>query len=235
LKESSRALLLDKIAAFGMGDFYSAVENEIRGRNGSIFWFAGLRSHATGTSSTADALKSKEGIDIAWVEEAQTISQPSLDLLIPTVRRPNSEIWFTWNPRSARDPVDAMFRGPSPPDDAIIVHVNWYENPFFADTPLLKHAEEVNKRDPDKYRHVYLGEYMELSETRVFRNWVAQDFTTPDNIDRFYFGADWGFSRDPSVLVRSFIHEGKLYIDHEAYAVGCKIDTAECLILPQSS
>jgi phage terminase large subunit len=107
IKDSVKRLLHDKIAEFGLGDFFIPTETEIKGKNGSNFLFGGLRSNP-------DQIKSTEGIDIAWVEEASRVSKRSLEILIPTVRKPHSEIWFTWNPDQPIDPVDAMFRGNDP-------------------------------------------------------------------------------------------------------------------------
>jgi phage terminase large subunit len=101
IKDSVKRLLDDKIAAYGFGDFFQSTETQIKGANGSLIVFGGLRSNP-------DAIKSLEGIDIAWVEEASRVSQRSLDILTPTVRNPNSEIWFTWNPDNPKDPVDVM-------------------------------------------------------------------------------------------------------------------------------
>ena len=115
----------DKIAALDFGYFYESVQSEIRGANGSSFIFAGLGK------MTTDQIKSYEGVDIVWVEEAQTISAHSLEILIPTIRKPESELWFSWNPRHATDPVDKRFRGDNPPPKSIIRKVNFDANPFY--------------------------------------------------------------------------------------------------------
>lgn len=152
IKESVKQLLDDKIAALGLSAFYHSLQNEIRGLNGTRFTFAGL-----GTM-TADQIKSMEGIDLAWIEEAQTISAASLEILIPTIRKPGSELWFSWNPRHASDPVDARFRGPVLPDGALVRKVNYDENPFF---PAVLERERCFDRAnrPDRYAHIWLGEY----------------------------------------------------------------------------
>jgi phage terminase large subunit len=216
IKDSSKRLLDDKIADHGLGDFYESTDTEIRGKNGSLFLFAGLRSNV-------DQIKSMEGIDICWLLEANKISQNSWDVLIPTIRKPGSEIWAEYNPDLPTDPVDAMFRGPEgPPPRAIVRHINWEDNPFFPDV-LREEMEYCRKRDPDKYLHVWQGQYRRNSESRVFKNWVEQEFEAPSDAT-FRFGADWGFSIDPTVLVRCYLDGRKLYIDHEAYMRGCEID-----------
>jgi phage terminase large subunit len=177
--------------------------------------FQGMQNH------TADSIKSLEGYDCAWVEEAQSLSQVSLDLLRPTIRKPGSELHFTWNPRQSNDPVDFLLRGPTPPKDATVIKVNYTDNPWFPSV-LRDEMEYDKRRDPDKYQHVWMGEYLRNSQSRVFRNWKIEDFEAPaDAIHRL--GADWGFSVDPTVLVRCHIIGRTLYIDYEAYMIGCEI------------
>jgi len=183
---------------------------------------------------TADSIKSLEGYDRAWVEEAQSLSQRSLDLLRPTIRKPESELWFTWNPANESDPVDHLLRGPNPPPSATVIEVNYTDNPWFPDV-LAAEMEYDKRRDPDKYAHVWLGKYLQNSSNRVFSNWKIDEFETPpDTVHRL--GADWGFASDPTVLVRCHIVGRTLYIDYEAYMVGCEIiDTPELfLTVPES-
>lgn len=221
IKDSVKRLLDDKIAAMGVESQFISTDREISGVNGSLFVFAGLRTNP-------DSIKSKEGFDIAWVEEANTVSKRSLEILIPTIRRPNSELWFSWNPRFATDPVDAMFRGAAPPPNSILMPVSYRDNPWFPDV-LREDMEYDRMRDPEKYQHIWEGQYLRNSEARVFRNWRVEAFETPADIERFYFGADWGFSVDPTVLVRCYIVGRTLYVDQEVYAVGCEIDRTPAL------
>lgn len=229
IKDSVKKVLDDKIAEMGLHGFYRSLETEIRGANGTWFGFAGLRGNAHG-------IRSFEGLTHAWVEEASTVSQASWDTLEPTVRAPGSEIWATWNPRNASDPVDQMFRGEAgPPPRSIVRRVNYTDNPWFP--PDLDELRQHHlRRDPDKHAHIWLGEYLRNSEARVFRNWRVEAFDTPvDDAEkkttapRFYFGADWGFSIDPTVLVRAWTKDRTLFVDHEAYAVGCEIDRTPAL------
>ncbi len=152
IKDSVKQLLDDKIAALDLGGFYTSLRDEIRGANGTQFIFAGLGK------MTTDQIKSVEGVDRAWVEEAQTISAKSLEILVPTIRKAGSELWFSWNPRSASDPVDQRFRGMTTPDDSVIEKVNYTENPFF---PKELEAERQFDREqkPERYGHIWLGEY----------------------------------------------------------------------------
>ncbi len=220
IRDSSQRLLDDRIAALGLGGRYRSSEAAIRGRNGSLFLFAGLRSNP-------ESIKSVEGIDIAWVEEAASVSQLSLDILIPTIRKPGSELWFSWNPRQPSDPVDSMFRGGPARPDAIVRRVSFSDNPWF---PAVLDAERLwdRNRDPEKYAHIWEGAYQKHAETRVFRNWRIDSLDVPDGT-RPYFGADWGFAVDPTVLVRCFLMGRVIYIDREAYRVGCPIDEVGAL------
>ena len=135
----------------GLQSYYTWTDSEIRGHNGTLFIFKGLWRNP-------ETVKSLEGTDIVWIEEAQAISQASLRTLTPTVRKPGSEIWFSWNPRNRDDPVDVMFRGPDgPPPNSIVVNVTYRNNPWLSDE--LKAEIEWDKRhDLDKYNHVWLGD-----------------------------------------------------------------------------
>jgi len=216
LNQSVKRLLAMKIEELGVGSYFDVQDKQIRSKHGDgLIIFQGMQNH------TADSIKSLEGYDRAWVEEAQSLSQHSLDLLRPTIRKPNSELWFSWNPRKAEDPVDALLRGDTPPPDSTVVEVNYADNPWFPDV-LREEMEYDRSRDPDKYAHVWLGKYLQNSEAQVFKNWSVQEFDTPVDAT-LRFGADWGFASDPTVLVRCFIVNRKLYIDYEAYAVGCEI------------
>jgi phage terminase large subunit len=183
--------------------------------------FQGMQNH------TADSIKSLEGFDVAWVEEAQSLSQRSLDLLRPTIRKPGSELWFSWNPNKPTDPVDVLLRGDNPPADSVVIQVNWHDNPYLP-AELKADLEDDRRRDPDKFLHVWEGHYSLNSEARVFRNWKIEEFQAPsDAVHRF--GADWGFAIDPTVLVRCHVEGRELYVDHEAWQVGCEIDKTPAL------
>lgn len=216
LKQSVKKLLEEKIEQLGVGSAFDVQEAAIICKNGGAIIFQGMQNH------TADSIKSLEGYDIAWVEEAQSLSQRSLDLLRPTIRKPGSEIWFSWNPEADSDPVDVLLRGPKPPPDCIVVRANFDSNPWFPDV-LREEMEYDKRRDPDKYHHVWLGEYKRNSAARIFSNWRIDAFQAPPGTT-FRFGADWGFSVDPTALVRCYVDGRNLYVDHEAVMVGCEID-----------
>ena len=217
LNQSVKRLLESKIQDMNAGYYFDVQDAAIKSTHGKgLIIFQGMQNH------TADSIKSLEGFDRAWVEEAQSISERSLELLRPTIRKPGSEIWATWNPRFESDPIDVLLRGDDPPKDAVVREINFVDNPWFPDV-LRDEMEYDRKTSPDKYAHVWLGRYVQNTQARVFQNWRIEEFDTPPDA-LFRYGADWGFSIDPSVLVRCFIVGRKLYIDYEAYQIGCEID-----------
>lgn len=216
LKFSVKKLLESKIASLNAGAYFEVQNEQIKSRHGGVIIFQGMQDH------TSDSIKSLEGFKRAWFEEAQSASQRSLDLLRPTIRAPGSELWFSWNPNLATDPIDVLLRGDNLPPGSQVVKANYKDNPWLS-AELLAEMEYDKRRDPDKYAHIWLGEYQRNSEARVFRNWTVEEFERPPGtVHRF--GADWGFSIDPSVLVRCDIDGHRLYVDHEAYMVGCEIN-----------
>jgi phage terminase large subunit len=236
IRDSVKALLDNKIMESGLGSFFHSTQSEISSTTGGGFLFEGLALNVQG-------IRSKEGVDAVWVEEANTVSQSSLDILIPTVRKPKSELWFSWNPRFETDPVDKMLRQPQSQEASdfdkelatrsgydewsIVQRVGLEDNPFFPPI-LMAELERDKRRDPDRYAHVWMGEYAKHSEARVFRNWKIGIVDVPVGA-RPYYGADWGFSVDPTVLVRCFIIEDgdnrRIYIDAEVGSTG--IDVAQ--------
>jgi len=228
LATSVHQLLRDKIDDHGLGAAYRVTKDGIRGPNGTHFLFAGLRTNP-------DSIKSMEGLDGAWVEEADRVSQASLDLLLPTVRKEGSEIWFSWNRRNESDPVDQLFLGGTPPPGSIVRQVNWRDNPFFPSV-LREEMYWMKERDRDKWAHVWEGEPLRLSEARVFKNWREDDLddqVPEDCVARW--GSDWGFSIDPTVLVKMYRWGRTLYIAREAWKIGCEIDDIPSLFAGSDS
>lgn len=216
LEFSVKKLLEQTIGEMNAGAYFEVQDRRILTKKGGVIIFEGMQNH------TAESIKSLEGFDIAWGEEAQTLSQRSLDLLRPTIRKEGSQLWFSWNPNKKTDPIDVLLRGKTPPPGAVVVEANYRDNPWFPEV-LRAEMEYDRKRDLDKYNHVWLGKYRKLSEALVFKNWRVEEFTAPAG-SIFRLGADWGFSVDPSVCVRARIDGKNLYIDYEAYMVGCEID-----------
>jgi phage terminase large subunit len=157
-----------------------------------------------------------------------------LKLLRPTIRKEGSEIWFTWNPENDSDPVDVLLRSEIKPKNAIVKKVNYKDNPWFPD--VLEDERQFDRQhDPDGYGHTWDGDYVTASKARVFKNWIVEEFEAPAD-SMFRFGADWGFSVDPTTLVRCYMVGRKIYIDYEAYQVGCEIkDTPDLFMtVPES-
>jgi phage terminase large subunit len=205
----------------GLDSFYQVKDKEIVARNGSMFIFEGLRHNIT-------KIKSMEGIDICWVEEAERVSEASWKVLIPTIRKSGSEIWVTFNPDDENDPTYKRFIKNSPPD-AIVVKVNFDQNPWFTDE-LRKEMEYDFRVDPDSAAHIWGGECRKISDAQVLKGkWVIDTFDPSPDWNGPYFGADWGFSKDPTVLVKSYIHDRTLYVSEEAYGVGVEITETPAL------
>jgi phage terminase large subunit len=216
LEFSVKKLLESKIIQYIAGSYFEVQDRRILSKHGGVTIFEGMQNH------TSESIKSLEGFDRSWFEEAQNASENSLTLLRPTIRKPNSQLWFSWNPDLETDPIDVLLRGDNLPPHSVVIKANYLDNPFLPDV-LREEMEYDKRRDPDKYAHVWLGEYRRNSEARVFRNWKVEEF----DIDKNWIlrqGADWGFSIDPSVLVQVAIEGKKLYVAYEAYKIGCEID-----------
>lgn len=223
LDQSVKKLLEEKIESMNAGAYFEVQDKKILSRHGGLIIFQGMQNH------TADSIKSLEGYDIAWVEEAQSLSQRSLDLLRPTLRKQGSQLWFSWNPDLETDPIDALLRCENPPPGSIVVKANYRDNPKLPQV-LRDELDYDQRRDPDKFAHIWLGEYRKNSEARVFKNWKIEEFDI-DPMAVIRQGADWGFSVDPTVLVQCYIVGRKLYVPHEAYRVGCDIvDTPDLFL-----
>lgn len=160
IKQSVHKLLSDQIQALGLGHFYEVLETEIRGKNGTEISFSGLATH------TIDSIKSFEGCDICWVEEAHAVSKRSWDVLIPTIRKPGSEIWLSFNPELETDETYQRFVA-NPPDDSIIVPVNYHDNPWFPDV-LEKERLHCQATDPKGYDNIWEGKCKPAVEGAIY-------------------------------------------------------------------
>lgn len=167
LKFSAKKLIEDKIGAMGVGPLFDIQSAEIKRIGGKgVCIFQGMQDH------TAESIKSLEGFMIAWVEEAQSLSQNSMNLLRPTIRAPGSELWFSWNPKRKADPVEKLLRSASGRDNAIVVKANYTDNPFLPDE-LLREAQGDLSDDPEGYEHTWLGEYENMgSKVVIPRLWI---------------------------------------------------------------
>lgn len=217
IADSVHKLLCDQIDRLGLVSEFEITKNTIRcPATGAEFMFKGLHHNV-------NEIKSTEGVDICWVEEAQRVSKESWEILIPTIRKPNSQIWVTFNPEDERDPTYQRFIV-NPPPNALVVQVNYMHNPHFPDV-LRQEMEYMKRVDYDAYLHVWEGKPKSRSKSQILSGkYRVEAFETPADVERFYYGADWGFAQDPTVLTRSFIVGRTLYIDYEAYGVGVDID-----------
>ena len=169
------------------------------------------------------SIKSLEGFDIAWCEESQSISKRSIELLLPTIRKKDSEVWFSWNPYMDNDPVETMINW-NKDEDSICIHVNYLENPFIDDI-LIKEAERHKRNKPDSFDHVWLGKYATKSDSQIFKDkYDIKDFTIDESFGNPLFGMDFGFANDPTTGIKVYIKNDILYISDEAYKVGLELD-----------
>lgn len=166
IKESVHTLLSDQIQEMGLGGFYQILDTEIRGANGTKFIFAGLASHTT------ESVKSYEGVDRVWVEEAQTVSKRSWDILTPTIRKPGSEIWLTLNPYLITDETYSRFVV-APPPDAWVCKINYADNPWFPEVLEAERAHCQATRPPEEYRNIWLGEPLTAAEGAYYAAQIA--------------------------------------------------------------
>lgn len=223
IRDSVHRLLADQIEAMELSGFYEVQKTAITGLNGTEFLFKGLRHDIK-------EIKSTEGIDLCWVEEAEAVSDASWDVLIPTVRRPRSEIWVSFNPALATDPTYQRFvdstsrRFMATPDRAIIRRVDYRTNPWLP-AELRAEAEELRRRDPEAYATIWGGEPWTRSDTQVLAGkYIVAEFTPQAGWQGPYFGADWGFARDPTQLVRMWTGDSRLWIEYETGGVQLDMD-----------
>ncbi len=218
IRDSVHRLLSDRIYALGLEDYYEVTEKEIRSLCGSLFIFKGLRSNTR-------EIKSTEGIDRCWVAEAEGVSQESWDILIPTIRKEGSQIKIDFNPENEQSATYKTFVLNAPPD-SIRAHMTWRDNEMFPEV-LRKEKDYCRRVDYEKYLHVWEGQVKKYGQLCIFGDkFRIEAFETPEDT-RFYFGADWGFSNDPTVLARMWIKDNKLFLDHEFFAVGVEINELE--------
>jgi len=179
--------------------------------------FAGLRNNL-------DSIKSKARILIAWIDEAESVSEIAWQKLLPTVRSDNSEVWITWNPERDGSPTDSRFRK-SPPEGSRIVELNYNDNPWF---PKVLDEERENDRrrlDDATYAWIWEGAYRQNSAAQVFaEKYEIRDFESQPDWDGPYQGIDFGFAQDPTAAVRCWIHEDYFYIEYEAGRIGLELD-----------
>lgn len=219
IADSVYSLLKNKITDMHLDFFFTVYKDRIVGNNGSEFIFKGIHNNVS-------EIKSMENISIAWLEESQSLSRESIDVIVPTIRAPGSILIFTFNPYKDNDPIYMEMKNAT--EDDLVIKANYSDNPWFPEELRLE-MERDKKNDYQKYLWVWEGECLGLSDAQIFRGkYVVENFETPKNAD-FHFGADWGFANDPTTLVRSFIVGNDLYIDMCAGKVGCDLEDTPSL------
>ena len=219
IADSVYSLLKNKITDMKLDFFFTVYKDRIVGNNGSEFIFKGIHNNVS-------EIKSMENISIAWLEESQSLSRESIDVIVPTIRAPGSILIFTFNPYKDNDPIYMEMKNAT--EDDLVIKANYSDNPWFPEE-LRMEMERDKKNDYQKYLWVWEGECLGLSDAQIFRGkYVVENFETPKNAD-FHFGADWGFANDPTTLVRSFIVGNDLYSDMCAGKVGCDLEDTPSL------
>lgn len=222
IKDSVHSVLKVQIELLGLLPWFKITDTAIKCLlTGSEFIFKGLHMNPY-------EIKSIEGIDVAWVEEAEAVGEDSWETLLPTLRKDGVELWISFNPLDPDAPTFTRWVV-NPPPEAVVRKVNWRDNPWFPEA-LEKQRAHMERTDPDSYEHVWEGHPRRLSAATIFRNrFTVMPFDEPETVSKFFYGADFGFAEDPSTLIRSYIEGNSLYITHEAYGVGVEINDLPAL------
>ncbi len=217
IKESVHYLLAERIEVLKLQDFYRVQQATITGQNGSQFIFKGVRHNV-------QSIKSMAGLTHLWLEEAQTISAESWKVLIPTIREEGSEIWVTFNPLHETDTVWTELVGKDRAN-AYVQRINWDRNPHFPSV-LEEERLQMQATDPDAYAHIWEGGFWAKSDAQILNGkWAVAEFEPNyQTWDGPYFGADFGFAKDPTTLVKCWMFDRCLYVESESYQVGLELD-----------
>ena len=212
IADSSHQLLADLIKKYELTDFEITDNAIVNGLTGSDFLFKGLHRNE-------QSIKSIEGVDIAWCEEAQTLSQSSLEILTPTIRKEGSQIIYTYNRLFEEDPVHKRIVLEGRPN-SIILYVNYdvaLKYGFMPESVRLEMEDDKAKR-PQLYKHKWLGE-PNLLESKIYKDWVITE-EIPHEAKLVRFGLDFGYSQDPTAIVAIYYYNGGYILDEIAYQKG---------------
>lgn len=199
-------------------NYYEIGDKYIRSKDRLIeYKFAGLRNNL-------DSIKSKARILIAWIDEAENVSEVAWQKLLPTVRSDNSEVWVTWNPEREGSPTDDRFRR-YPPDGSKIVQLNYIDNPWFPNVLDEERKNDRRRLDDATYAWIWDGAYRQNSAAQIFADkYEVRDFEVGSNWDGPYQGVDFGFSQDPTAAIRCWIYDECIWIEYEAGKIGLELD-----------
>jgi phage terminase large subunit len=221
IADSVYKILEDQIVTLGLEKYFRFTQTNIKAITGSDFIFKGLHHNVR-------EIKSTEGVDICWVEEAQVVSKDSWEVLDPTIRKEGAQIWVSMNTGVVDDPMYQFFVVNTPPG-ALVRKVGWQDNPYFPAT-LDKKRRHMGLVDPDAYENVWEGEPLKLSAAQIFHGkYSVETFETPADVQRFYYGADWGFGADPCTMGRCFIRGDELFVDYDCYGYEVDLDDLPAL------
>lgn len=215
IKDSVHQLLRNTIYRLGLQDWFDITNTSIRSRAGGEFIFKGLHNNV-------QEIKSTEGVDIVWVEEAHNTADESWRILIPTIRKPGSEVWISFNVTDENAPTHQRFVVNPPPEAKVIHLVNFDQNPFLSEESK-REIEWLKQTDYHAYEHVYLGLALKISDAVIFGGRYRVegfDDSLAKKADRLFTGMDHGFAIDPYAFTRSFVYEERLYVQYEAFGVG---------------
>ncbi len=166
IKDSVHKLLRTQIARMNLASVYSVEQATIKGANGTQFVFAGL------SDKTAENLKSFEDFDICWVEEARVLTQRSLDLLLPTIRKAGSEIWFSYNPELDNDPIE-LFANSITPEDGVVIEMSWRDNPWFNEVLEAERQRALRSMAKDDYENIWEGKRRSAVQGAIYAQEIA--------------------------------------------------------------
>lgn len=231
IKESSFYELKKAIEDLGVQSLFEIGDKTLKGKNGSEFLFSGLWQKK-------QSIKSMGGINIVFIEEASSLSKDSWEYLDPTIRAPGSEIWFALNFETEDDVAYKLAR--SKKRGVLHTHINFDSNPWF---PIELETQRIDMlNDPESqelYDHIWMGQPRRNTESQIFRNkFCVQDFEPEDDWSGGHFGTDWGFSNDPTTLIKSYISDDALYIRKDFSKLKLDIDNtpqAFSLAMPEAA
>ncbi len=215
IKHSSKKLISDRIEFHKLNAYFEIQDQQIKSKMGNgVIIFSGLQNH------TVDSIKSLEGFDLVWVEEAQTITAYSLELLTPTIRKEGARLFFSYNPKTINDPVYVLEQD-VPTENKVVIFSNYIDNPF-CPTSIIEEAEQMKRLRPKKYQHIYLGGYG-VSDGLIFENVTVRTILEDEikglmNVQ----GLDFGYTNDETSFCTNYINEKEktIYVFDGFYAKG---------------